>query len=249
MPRSRLLIVNADDLGMSPGVNRGIARAHEEGILTSASLMVRWPAAKEAAMYAAVHPALGVGLHFDLGEWICRDGEWSMLYEVVDGSDANAVTNELARQLDAFLELMGRPPTHLDSHQHVHRDEPARDIVRAAGRRLGIPVRHFADGVTYNGGFYGQCDNGAPYSDGISVKGLLSQLSTLPEKITELACHPGFDDGLETMYRTERAVEVATLCDRRIRQTVDQFGIKLGNFSDLVAGPADTWIVRGKATP
>jgi hypothetical protein len=59
------LIVNADDFGLSGGVNAGIMAAHEHGIVTSASLMVRWPAAR----YAAGHPRMSLGLHLDLGEW------------------------------------------------------------------------------------------------------------------------------------------------------------------------------------
>ena len=54
---ARVLIVNADDFGLSAGVNRGIVEAHERGIVTSASLMVRRPAAREAADYARTHPA------------------------------------------------------------------------------------------------------------------------------------------------------------------------------------------------
>ena len=50
-PALRRLIVNADDFGQSPGVNRGIIEAHQHGIVTSASLMVSWPAAAEAAAY------------------------------------------------------------------------------------------------------------------------------------------------------------------------------------------------------
>ena len=61
----RYLIVNADDFGQSDGVNRGIVRAHEGGIVTSASLMVRWPAAEEAAACARTHLRLSVGLHLD----------------------------------------------------------------------------------------------------------------------------------------------------------------------------------------
>ncbi len=83
MSQPRYLIVNADDFGMSPGVNRGIIESHQSGILTSASLMVRWPAAPAAADYAKAHPHLSLGLHLDFGEWICRDGEWSQFYEVV----------------------------------------------------------------------------------------------------------------------------------------------------------------------
>ena len=47
-----LPIVNADDFGQSPGITRGVIAAHERGIVTSASLMVRWPSANEAAAYA-----------------------------------------------------------------------------------------------------------------------------------------------------------------------------------------------------
>ena len=70
--RLRFLIVNADDFGQSAGVNRGVAMAHEQGIVTSASLMVRWPAATGAAAFGRAHPGLSVGLHVDLGEWARR---------------------------------------------------------------------------------------------------------------------------------------------------------------------------------
>jgi len=62
MSAKRYLIVNADDLGHSSAVNRGVMRAHDHGIVTSASLMVRWPAAVEAAEYARNRPGLSLGL-------------------------------------------------------------------------------------------------------------------------------------------------------------------------------------------
>ena len=58
MRTGRLLIVNADDFGQTAGVNRGVIEAHDRGIVTSASLMVRWPAAAEAASFARARPAL-----------------------------------------------------------------------------------------------------------------------------------------------------------------------------------------------
>src|SRR6516225_220913 len=88
---TRSLIVNADDFGQSPGVNRGIIEAHERGIVTSASLMVRWPAARAAASYARRHLKLSVGLHFDFAEWACENGNWRPLYEVVPQNDVPAV--------------------------------------------------------------------------------------------------------------------------------------------------------------
>ena len=131
------LIVNADDFGLSAGVNRGIIRAHEEGIVTSASLMVRYPAAAEAAEYARRRPALSVGLHLDLGEWVYRGGGWAAAYEVVPPSDAAEVAAEVAYQLRNFGRLVGREPTHLDSHQHAHRSGPLRTIAAETAARLG----------------------------------------------------------------------------------------------------------------
>ena len=85
------LIVNADDLGRCARINLGVARAHEYGIVTSASLMVRWPTARDAARWARGRATLGLGLHLDLGEWAYGGGAWPVVYEVVALDDAAAV--------------------------------------------------------------------------------------------------------------------------------------------------------------
>src|SRR5713101_1513256 len=125
----RVLIVNADDFGRSPGVNRGVATAHEDGVVTSASLMVRRAAAVDAADYARRHPKLSVGLHVDLGEWVYRAGAWQAVDESRDSS-----VGELRRQLELFWLLMGRQPTHVDSHQHVHNHEPFASVIASFAR-------------------------------------------------------------------------------------------------------------------
>jgi hypothetical protein len=89
--------------------------------------------------------------------------------------------------------LFARGPTHLDSHQHVHREEPLRSVLLEAGRRLGIPVRDLAPGLVYRGDFYGQTAKGEPLPDAIAVDALLGLLSSLPPGITELGCHPASD--------------------------------------------------------
>src|SRR5437870_3779943 len=119
---ARYLIVNADDFGLSPGVNRGIIEAHEHGIVTSASLMVRWPAA------------------------------------------------------------------------------------------------------------------GEPVPEAISVEGLVGVLAELPPGVTELACHAGDGDDLDSAYRAERAREVRTLCDPRARAALLAAGIELRSFHSLYPG-------------
>src|SRR3989454_4370593 len=108
MTRNRYVIVNADDFGQSSGINRGIVTAHERGIVTSASLMVRWPAAAEAAAYARAHPRLDLGLHLDFGEWAYHDETWVPLYRVVPTEDARATAAELSSQLERFRSLVGR---------------------------------------------------------------------------------------------------------------------------------------------
>lgn len=233
MHRKRL-IVNADDFGLSIGVNRGIIRAHEKGIVTSTSLMVRYPASTEAAEYAMGRHQLGVGLHVDLGEWIYRDEEWQAVYEVVPLRDSVTVHDEIARQLDEFRKLMGREPSHIDSHQHAHRREPIQTAVSGIAQGINVPLRHFCPGVLYCGDFYGQTTEGESLSDRIGVDHLTSVLEGLPVGVTELACHPGESTGLgETMYRSEREIEVHTLCHSRIRRTIQKEAIELCSFLDV----------------
>jgi predicted glycoside hydrolase/deacetylase ChbG (UPF0249 family) len=230
----RILVVNADDFGLCPGVNRGIIAAHERGIVTSTSLMVRWPATAAAAAYARTHPSLGVGLHLDLGEWVFRDGEWLQLYEVVPAGDRKALATEVENQLAEFRRLLGREPTHLDSHQHLHRDEPLSSIARELAGRLKVPLRHFTPGVAYCGDFYGQTAEGDPLPGNITADSLIGYLERLPQGVNELACHPGEEtDDLRTMYRSERRAEVRSLCDPRVREAVDKSGIRLCSFDDV----------------
>jgi chitin disaccharide deacetylase len=233
MSGRRYLIVNADDFGMSPGVNRGIIEAHERGIVTSASLMVRWFAAKQAAAYAGARPHFSIGLHIDLGEWAHRDGEWTPLYEVVSLEERAQVEREVALQLASFRDLLGRNPTHLDSHQHVHRAEPVRAVLVNLARDLDIPLRHYSKRVRYCGDFYGQTGQGQSYPEGIEPEALIEIIKGLPHGITELGSHPGFDDDLVTIYRSERAKEVHTLCDPAVKAVITQEGIELISFSAL----------------
>jgi predicted glycoside hydrolase/deacetylase ChbG (UPF0249 family) len=226
----RRLIVNADDFGLSAGVNRGVAIGHEQGIVTSASLMVRRDAAPEAALYATTHPELSVGLHLDLGEWVYGDGEWNAVVE-----PPVSIADEARIQLEIFRDFMGRNPTHLDSHQHVHFGQTAASALGALASELGVPLRGHDAQIAYRGDFYGQTAHGTPCPDAISVDGLLKVLGTLPPGCTELGCHPGVGDDLDTMYCSERVEEVKVLCDPRVRTSIVAMGIELRSFLNLPA--------------
>ena len=215
---AKLLIVTADDFGISHGVNRGIVQAHREGILTSTSLMVNRPAAGAAAALARACPELSVGLHLEL-----------------DAVGAGDVAAGLERQLDRFSELVGAPPTHLDSHHDVHRHPRVLPHVLALAERMAVPVRGYS-GVRHYSKFYGQW-GGETHLEQISVDGLLRLLDAeLGPGVTELTCHAGYvDEELVSSYAGEREAELRTLCDPRVRQGLGERGIGLAGFRDLGA--------------
>jgi chitin disaccharide deacetylase len=232
MSDEKYLIVSADDFGQSPGINKGIIEAYEHGIVTSTSLMTRWPAAGEAAIYAKEHPKLSVGLHLDLGEWVCRAGKWTQLYSVIPLDDKSAVEREVSQQFEVFQELMDRPPSHANSHQHIHMREPVRSVTLQICQSLGIPLRDLSPEIHYFTKFYGQTPEGLPIPSYISLERLIEIVSTLPDGLTVITCHPGYADDLNTMYQTERRDELRVLCDPRVRAAIDSLGIKLCSFND-----------------
>jgi predicted glycoside hydrolase/deacetylase ChbG (UPF0249 family) len=223
-----VLVVNADDFGASPGINRGIVEAHERGILTSTSLMVRAAGAEQAVALARRHPGLSLGLHWDL------DAGGS---PVVDFEDAAAVRRELAAQLDRFRELVGRGPTHLDSHHNVHRDSPGvAEAARELAASLRVPLRY--DGqVRFIGGFYGQWEWQVTDLQHVGVEFLAWLLRhEVGPGWTEIGCHPGYiTPDFHSAYRFEREAELATLTDPRVREEIAALGIRLAGFAELSA--------------
>lgn len=227
------LIVNADDFGQSDGINEGVRRAHLEGIVTSASLMVRWPAAKEAARYAREHPDLSLGLHVDLGEWQFQDDGWTALYTVVDSDDVAVVEQELRRQLETFRDLTGRDPTHIDSHQHAHRSPAFTPLFQDLARETKAFLRDDAHGIRYDGRLYAWDGRGVPVQGATEVPALIRIIESLGPGVTELGCHPGLGDDMVSPYRAERSVEVETLCDPAIAKAIIDNGVELASFEDI----------------
>ncbi len=229
----RYLIINADDWGLSDKTNNGIIQARQQGVLTSASLMVLRPAAKAAANYAIGDPLLSVGLHVDLGDWNLAGGQWWRTDGTVDLHNPAAVAAELHRQLDRFRDLMGRDPTHLDSHQHVHMGAELLPLFCQAAVELGINLRSSGTEIRYCGAFFGADDQMVPQPEFVSPANLIHLFDQLPVGMTELSTHPGLDGELSNAYRDARPVEVKTLCDPAIRQALADRGIILVSFADV----------------
>jgi predicted glycoside hydrolase/deacetylase ChbG (UPF0249 family) len=221
----KYLIVNGDDFGVSRGINRGIVEAHHHGILTSTSLVVDMPWSEEAAWLSRALPDLGIGLHVK----VTNEGR----EPAMDLTDADNCRAELHRQFCRFEELMGRPPTHLDSHHNVHRDARLLPHFLDLARQYGLPLREHSP-VRYFSKFYGRW-GGETHPEQISVEGLLRLVETnVREGFTELSCHPGYvDPDFQSDYSIEREIELRTLCDPIIRTALAEQHIQLVSFRDL----------------
>jgi predicted glycoside hydrolase/deacetylase ChbG (UPF0249 family) len=248
----RILIVNADDFGLTEGVSRGVLEAHARGIVTSTTLLVNRPISGErlAELRAS---GLGVGLHVNLtlGAPVSDPRRIPSLVDpegrfVRDPAAvaARAVPDEarieIGNQVDTFRKLVGRFPTHLDSHHHVARAAPLFDLMIFFGRALRVPLRAQdvaarqairREGLRAPDHFVG--DAGAePYW---TPERVLEHLGTLPGGVTEWMTHPGyFDDDLSySRYGRQRETEIAGLTDPRARPTIEREGIRLAHFGTM----------------
>lgn len=218
----KYLVVNADDFGACSGVNRGIVEAHQRGIVTSASLMVAMPGTEEAARLARHCPGLSIGLHAVLPEGLVRMAD-----------PAQACRAALEDQVAAFLTLLGRLPTHLDSHHHVHERPGLLAPFQAVADRFEIPLRGHS-GVRYVSRFYGQW-NGATHPEQVSVESLATLIEAdVTDGITELGCHPGLPDPtFVSSYVFERTLELDTLCSPEVRSILERADITLIGFGEV----------------
>ena len=153
--KPRRLIVNADDFGRSVSINQAIIRAHREGILTTASLMVNEPAFEEAVALAREHPKLGVGLHLTLlcghsalpperlpglvnarGEFSSNPASAGLRY-FFQRSLREPLRQELHAQFQKFR-ATGLPLDHVNGHLHLHLHPTVFRILMADAGQLGI---------------------------------------------------------------------------------------------------------------
>jgi chitin disaccharide deacetylase len=222
---SKYLIINADDFGASTGINRGIIECHTCGVVTSTSLMTTGRAVHEAVAMSRDCPDLSVGLHWD----IPSNGK-------PQGSDCATIREAFQRQIEVFQRLLGRLPTHIDSHHHVHRRAELVAVFRQLVEPLGVPLRA-ESGVRFIGGFYAQWQWMVTDLDCISVPTLQRLLrQEVTEGWTEFSCHPGYvSPDFSAVYLQEREAEIRTLTDPAIRQTLETLDIRLVNYSAYLA--------------
>lgn len=250
----RLLIVNADDFGLSKGQNYGIVEACRNGVVTSTTALVNGNAIEHAARLSRELPTLAVGMHFVLtlgkplsampgltregllGKWI-----WQMAEE--DTLPLDEITHELACQYQRFIDLFGREPTHLDSHHHVHMFPQIFPIVAHFAAERGIalridrqPVFQDADLPTtlrssqgFSSEFYGE-----EISEALFLK-VLDASAKRGESSLEVMCHPAFVDNTirQSAYCYPRLTELDVLTSESLKYAIAERGYRLGSFLDV----------------
>jgi predicted glycoside hydrolase/deacetylase ChbG (UPF0249 family) len=269
------LIVNADDFGLTSGVNHAVISAHETGIVTSTTIMVNMPRFEEAARLALQHPSLGVGLHFNItqGEPLAQPKTIRSLLNTADsftGSSSTLARRWVAGRLkkeEIIVELRAQIEkalskrltlTHIDSHKHSHALPVVFDAILDTAWECGIgavrlpagPILSAGRAVVLNllsRGYRSRMQRrsfrGSDSLAGITRTGhwtrswLMSLLAGLPNGVTELFCHPGYNDDdldqIHTRLRASREVELELLTDREVVAEVERQGIKLINFGSL----------------
>ncbi len=158
------VILNSDDFGLSSSINEAVVKAHREGVLTSASLMVNGGAFDEAVELAKLNPKLGVGLHLTLvmGRATLPPGQ---LPNLVDAR-GNFSNNPVAAGMKAFFNRAARPELeaeiaaqiakfrstgltldHLNGHLHFHLHPTIFDILMKCQNEWNIPAIRFTNDV------------------------------------------------------------------------------------------------------
>jgi predicted glycoside hydrolase/deacetylase ChbG (UPF0249 family) len=221
----KFLIINADDFGYGQGVNQAVAELHDRGVVTSAALMVNGPATEEAVSLAAARPRLSLGLHVNFTNEAER---------LVEFDDAAICRRALREQFDRFVQLTGRLPTHLDSHQHVHRRPGCLPIFLELAREHGLPLRDHSP-VTFKGGFYAQWEYGVSKREKVSFEALSRIVSTeLTRGIYELVVHPGYPDAAaKWVYQRDREWELETLSDPRLLVLLRELEVRLISYHEF----------------
>ena len=249
----RLLIVNADDFGLSKGQNYGILDACKHGLVTSTTALVNGAAIAPAARTSRRTPELAVGMHFvlTLGEplssmpGLTREGKlgkwiWQMAEE---GSlPMDEIAHELECQYRRFIDLFDAEPTHFDSHHHVHMIPQIFPLVAEFAKSKGIALRidrtipypfEIPEGIRSTAAFSSEF-----YGDAVTEALFLQVLDASmarQEQSLEVMCHPAFVDRtiMGSAYCYPRLDELDVLTSESLKYAIAERGYRLGTYRDV----------------
>ncbi len=251
------LIVNADDFGFTPDVNRGIVAAHRGGILTATTLMANGDAFDDAVRLARETPSLDVGCHLALisGRSLlppCAPLPASVP-ELLLALAARRIRvyDELAAQVRK-IQAAGIAPTHLDTHKHTHLAPPVLDAVARIAEEFKIPwvrrpfqipllCRRFERVLARHGCRTTDHFAGFRMTGRFSAVELAQFIRELPDGLTEFMCHPGYSGDLRharTRLKESRERELEALVAPEARAALQFVSVELLNYRGAGSQPA-----------
>lgn len=208
---NKLLIVNADDFGMSPGISRGILHCLKNGIVSSTSVMVDNPYLYDTKELIKKNSQVDWGVHVTIGK---------------SRISIKNIASETERQLRVFYNVFKIKPSHIDFHKGFKFNKKIYFALRMFAKKVDISFRydnqHFIE-TRYHG-----VHENKPSIDSISTDHLIECLKDVRSGVTELICHPGWTSNrLTDPYRIQRNKEVEVLTSQRIKSEIRRRKIKL----------------------
>jgi predicted glycoside hydrolase/deacetylase ChbG (UPF0249 family) len=244
------LVINADDFGLSKGVNLGIIEALRNGIVTSTTLMMNMPEIEHALSLLKENSNLGVGIHLvaTAGRPVCNsvssliqeNGQFHSLREISKYARLEDIKKEFQCQIEKFFSL-GITPTHIDSHHHIHTEEQVLIIVLALAKKYGLPVRCGDKNILKKQSYKEVRTTGyfsdAFYGKNLTTEKLLDILKLAEEYDTaEIMTHPAYVDQAllnGSSYALPRCKELEILTNSKILSYVKDHNVELINFKHI----------------
>ncbi|WP_297635715.1 chitin disaccharide deacetylase [uncultured Clostridium sp.] len=242
------VIFNADDFGLTEGVNLGILKAFKDGVVKSTTLMVNMPFAEQAVKIANENPELGVGVHLTVtagpqlikikNSLVDENGDFhnkDLLYDYQVKLNEEELYCEWKTQINKFIELMGKKPTHIDSHHHIHLIPKYLKVALKLAEEYGIPMREQKwDNKNFE---YIKLKQDFIY-DGCKLEYFINhEDELLKEDVIEVMCHPAFiDQNLldKSSYNLARCGELSILTSIELKEWISKNKIKLINYGEIM---------------
>jgi len=252
------LIVNADDGNLTPGVTKGVLAAHDTGILTSTTIFANLPLTKQLKEDFSRRSNLGVGIHLNitLGSPVAPKSDVRSLLagdrfgkhdeDFFKRIDKKALYVEYKAQIENFEEWFGKPPTHIDTHHHLHRFQTVFDVFIELAEEFAVPFRlsecvNFPVRQRFEKRGIILADHLIPDIDPFPhfrKARLREVLNALPEGVVELMTHPAVvDEELKRIssFVEPRADELEALSDRSLHSLLTNANIELTHYGLLNA--------------
>lgn len=235
------VVFNADDLGLSVGVNKGIIEGYEKGVVNSSSLMTTTIHFEDTVSLITKHNLPNIGLHFNLteGEPLLKnhktivDKENQLLRDIhfANNVDVAEVYAELEAQ---YLKAVnaGVAINHIDSHHHIHMTANLRAVFAAFSKEYKLPLRKINNTTRHplkTFKFY-KDTSGAKYltskisldfyGEGVTENNLIHILEQHKGADLEIMCHPGYIDAENGIYNKEREMELQILTSEKIKNRI-----------------------------